>query len=103
MKMDVVVVEKCLDFCQGLVESNIKFNFNLFLAHDAFTFDNKELAKSSCEKKKKSPSQLRSEKERKEEKKNKKEDTAKVSEILILRVLYLSVIIVKPLLSLTTV
>ena len=79
--MDVVVVQKCLAFCQGLVESNTKFTFNLSLAQDAFIFDNKELAKSSCEKKK-SPSQLRREKKRKEERKTKKEDTAKVSENL---------------------
>ena len=82
MKMDVVVVEKCLAFCQGLVESNNKFTFNLSLAQDAFLFDNKELVKSSCEKKKKTPSQLRREKKRKEERKNKKEDTVKVSENL---------------------
>ena len=63
------------------MESNIKFNFNLFLAKDAFTFDNQELAKSSCEKKK-SPSQLRREKKRKEERENKKEDSAKVYENL---------------------
>ena len=64
------------------MESNIKFNFNLSLTQDVFTFDNKELAKSLCEKKKKSPSQLRRKKKRKEEKKNKKEDIAKVSENL---------------------
>ena len=80
--MNVVVVEKCLAFCQGLVESNNKFTFNLSLAQDAFIFDNKELANSSCEKKKKSPSQLRREKKRKEERKNKEEDTVKVSENL---------------------
>ena len=82
MNMDVVVVQKCLAFCQGLVESNIRFTFNLSLAKDAFIFDNKELAKSSCEKKKKSPSQLRREKKRKEERQNKKEDTVKVYETL---------------------
>ena len=78
----MVVVEKCLAFCQGLVESN-KFTFNLSLAEDAFIFDNKELAtNSSCEKKKESPSQLRREKKWKEERKMKKRDTAKVSENL---------------------
>ena len=80
--MDVVVVQKCLAFCQGLVESNTKFTFNLSLAQDAFIFDNKELANSSCEKKKKSPSQLRREKRRQEERINKKEDSVKVSEVL---------------------
>ena len=79
--MDVVVVQKCLAFCQGLVESNTKFTFNLSLAQDAFIFDNKELAKSSCEKKK-SPSQLRREKKRKEERINKKEHSVKISEVL---------------------
>ena len=71
MKMDVVVVEKCLAFCQGLVESNNKFTFNLSLAQDALIFYNKELAKSSCMKKK-TPSQLRREKIRKEERIDKK-------------------------------
>ena len=38
MKMDVVVVEKCLAFCQGLVESKIKFTFNLSFGKDALIF-----------------------------------------------------------------
>ena len=79
MKMDSVVVEKCLAFCQELVESNNKFTFNLSLGKDAFIFENKELVNSSCIKKK-SPSQLRREKKRWEERNSKKEDTVKVSE-----------------------
>ena len=75
------MVQKCLAVCQGLVESNIRFTFNISLAQDVFIFYDKELAKSSCEKKK-SPSQLRRGKKRKEERKNKKKDTVKVSETL---------------------
>ena len=63
--MDVLVMEKCLDFCQGLVQSNHKFSFNFSCGKDTFNFDNKELAHSSW-KKKKSPSQLRREKMRRE-------------------------------------
>ena len=59
----------------------MKFTLNLSSGKDTFNFDNKELAKSSCMKKK-SPSQLRREKRRQEERINKKEHSVKVSEVL---------------------
>ena len=65
--MDKDVVEKCLAFCQALTSSNHLFSFSLKIGNDAFNFDLKELAKSSCVKKKKSPSQLRREKKRRDE------------------------------------
>ena len=58
-------MEKCLAFCQGLVQSNNKFSFNFSCGKDNFNFDNKELVNSSW-KKKKSPSQLRRQKKRRE-------------------------------------
>ena len=70
--MDVSVLEKCLAFCQGLVESNTKFSLNLSLGKDVFNFNNKELNESSWKKKKKSPSQLRREKRRKDERERQK-------------------------------
>ena len=78
--MDVLVLEKCLAFCQGLVETNTKFSLNLSLGMDVFNFNNKELDNSSWKKKKKSPSQLRREKRRKDDREKTKEDTGEVSE-----------------------
>ena len=63
--MNDSLMEKCLAFCQGLVQSNNKFSFNFSCGKDNFNFDNKELANSSW-KKKKSPSQLRRQKKRRE-------------------------------------
>ena len=76
------MVDKCLAFCQVLVSSNQRFNFNLSIDKAIFNFDNKELVDSSCIKKKKSPSQLRRETRRREERKQNvtKKDTADVSE-----------------------
>ena len=55
-------VDKCLAFCQALAKSNQKFSINLTFGKDNFSFNNKELATSSWQmKKKKSPSQLRRE------------------------------------------
>ena len=52
-------IDKCLAFCQALVSSNQKFTFTLSIGKETFKFDNKELAASSCvKKKKKSPSQI---------------------------------------------
>ena len=86
------VVEKCLAFCQALSSSNQLFSFNLKIGGDTFNFDLKELAKSSCTRKKKSPSQLRREKKRRDERKREalkaEEDIAEVSEK--------SAIVVKP-------
>ena len=63
-------VDKCLAFCQALVSSNQKFTFTLSIGEETFKFDNKELAASSCvKKKKKSPSQIRREDRRREARK----------------------------------
>ena len=82
--MDKDVIEKCLAFCQALSSSNQLFSFNLKIGSDSFNFDMRELAKSSCVKKKKSPSQLRREEKRKAQRKQAatkaEEDTAQVSE-----------------------
>ena len=81
--MDKDVIEKCLAFCQALSNSNQLFSFNLKIGSDSFNFDMKELAKSSCVKKK-SPSQLRREKRRRDERKRAatkaEEDIAKMSD-----------------------
>ena len=81
--MDKDVIEKCLAFCQALSSSNQLFSFNLKIGSDSFNFDMKELAKSSCVKKK-SPSQLRREKRRRDERKRAatkaEEDIAKMSD-----------------------
>ena len=70
-KMSSVVVDKCLAFCQGLVNSNHHFTFSLKLGKDLnFEFQNKELVHSSCTRKKKSPSQLRRENRRRESRKS---------------------------------
>ena len=76
--MNDSLMEKCLAFCQGLVQSNNKFSFNFSCGKDNFNFDNKELANCSWKKKKKSPSQLRREKKRREASKVTQEDTEKV-------------------------
>ena len=90
--MDKDVVEKCLAFCQALSSSSHLFSFNLKIGSDTFNFDLKELAKSSCAKKKKSPSQLKREKRRRDERERAKtkadKDTAQGSEK--------SVMVIKP-------
>ena len=82
--MNKDVVEKCLAFCQALSSNNKLFSFSLKIGSDNFNFELKELAKSSCIKKKKSPSQLRREMRRREERERAatkaKEDTAEQSE-----------------------
>ena len=91
LMMDKETVEKCLAFCQALSSNNQLFTFSLNIGGDSFNFNLKELAKSSCIKKKKSPSQLRREERRKEQRKaatKAEEDTAQVSEQ--------SMIVVKP-------
>ena len=84
VQISLEVVEKCLAFCQALSSSNQLFSFNLKIGSDSFTFDMKELVKSSGAKKKKSPSQLRREKKRRDERKRAaskaEEDIAKVSD-----------------------
>ena len=71
-------------FCQALSNNNQLFSFSLNIGGDSFNFNLKELAKSSCVKKKKSPSQLRREEKRKEQRKQAatkaEEDVAQVSE-----------------------
>ena len=80
-KMDTVVVEKCQAFCQALITGNHKFTFSLSIGKDKFNFETKELTRSSCEKKKKSPSQIRRETKRREERKQLKAPaTEKVAE-----------------------
>ena len=75
-KMDSATVEKCLNFCHGLVKSNKQFSFRLSLGKEvSFNFENKELVNSSWNKKKKSPSQLRRESKRRIER-----EQAKVTE-----------------------
>ena len=69
-------MDKCLAFCQALITSDQKFTLNLSIGNDKLFFSNKEL-ESSWKKKKKSPSQLRREKNRKM--KRQKEATEKVA------------------------
>ena len=79
--MDSTVVDKCLAFCQTLASSKVQFQFNLSLGKDTFNFVIKELEKTSCNKKKKTPSQIRREIRRREEFKQKHSDsTDKVEE-----------------------
>ena len=74
--MDSATVEKCLNFCHGLVNSNKQFSFKLSLGKEvSFNFTNKELVNSSCNKKKKSLSRLR-----RENKRRMKREQAKVTE-----------------------
>ena len=78
------MVEKCLAFCQALSNNNQLFSLSLKIGSDTFNFQSKELVKSSCVKKKKSPSQLRREKKRRDERKQAvtkaDEDAVEVSE-----------------------
>ena len=66
MIVRTTVVDKCLAFCQALINSHQKFPLNLSVGKDTFVFNNKELEQSSCKKKKKSPSQIRRETRRRE-------------------------------------
>ena len=70
-------------FCQGLLNNNAHFSFNLSIGKDNnFNFKNNESEKTHGIKKKKSPSQIRREKRRRDERIVKKPntDTVKVSE-----------------------
>ena len=76
-------IDKCLALCQMLAMSGQKFTLTLSIGNDNFSFNNKELASSSCAKKK-SPSQIRREKRRREERTVKNaaaKSTAKVAEV----------------------
>ena len=76
-------IDKCLALCQTLAMSGQKFTLTLSIGNDNFSFNNKELASSSCTKKK-SPSQIRREKRRREERIVKNaaaKSTAKVAEV----------------------
>ena len=88
--MDKEVVEKCLALCQALTTSNLSFSLHLKMGSDTFNFSAKELVKSSCGRKKKSPSQLRREERRRQEKRiavsEAEEDAEKVSAKSILTV-----------------
>jgi hypothetical protein len=82
--MEATTVDKCLAVCQALAMSNKEFTFSLSVGKDNFNFKNKELVKSFCVKKKKSPSQMRREENRREKKREKaREDTEKVPEKVI--------------------
>ena len=75
------MVEKCLAFCQALVTANKTFSLHLSINKDSFVFSNKELTKSSCMAKKKSPSQVRREMRRRNERESKKSEvTVNVNE-----------------------
>ena len=62
-------MEKCLAFCQALIQSDQKFTLSLAIGKDKLFFSNKEL--ESSWKKKKSPSQVRREERRKRERQSK--------------------------------
>ena len=64
-------MDKCLAFCQALVQSDHKFTLNLSIGKDKLFFSNKELTSSCQVKKKKSPSQLRREDRRKRKRQSK--------------------------------
>ena len=70
LKIDVLVLEKCLAFCYVLVETNAEFSFNIPMGKDAFNFNNKELDKSFWNKNKKCLGQLRRKRRRKDDRKN---------------------------------
>ena len=72
------MVEKCLAFCQALLTTNKTF---LSINKDSFVLTNKELTKSSCAGKKKSPSQVRREMRRRKERESRKSEvTVNVAE-----------------------
>ena len=62
-------MDKCLAFCQSLIQSDQKFTLSLTIGKDKLFFSNKEL--ESSWKKKKSPSQVRREERRKRERQSK--------------------------------
>ena len=65
--VDTVVLDKCLAFCQALVQSNNHFTFKLAIGNVDFNFEHKKPEKSFLKKKKKSPSQMRREERRRQE------------------------------------
>ena len=65
--VDTVVLDKCLAFCQALVQSNNHFTFKLAIGNVDFNFEHKKPEKSFLKKKKKSPSQVRREERRRQE------------------------------------
>ena len=65
-EMNSDIVDKFLDFCNGLVLSSKQFRFNLSLGKDInFNFQHNKPANSSWTRKKKSRTQLRREAKRK--------------------------------------
>ena len=66
--VNAMVLDKCLAFCQALVQSNNHFTFKLAIGDVNFNFENKKPEKSFWKKKKKSPSQVRREERRRQEK-----------------------------------
>ena len=66
--VNAMVLDKCLAFCQALVQSNNHFTFKLTIGDVNFNFENKKPEKSFWTKKKKSPSQVRREERRRQEK-----------------------------------
>ena len=79
--VDTVVLDKCLAFCQALVQSNNHFTFKLAIGNVDFNFEHKKPEKSFLKKKKKSPSQMRREERRQERAKvNDLKEAGKASE-----------------------
>ena len=81
-EVDTVVLDKCLAFCQALVQSNNQFTFKLAIGNVNFNFEHKKPEKSFWKKKKKSPSQVRREERRRQEraKVNDPKDAGRASE-----------------------
>ena len=81
-EVDTVVLDKCLAFCQALVQSNSQFTFKLAIGNVDFNFEHKKPEKSFWKKKKNSPSQVRREERRRQEraKVNDPKEAARASE-----------------------
>ena len=77
-----MVLDKCLAFCQALVQSNNQFTFKLAIGNVNFNFEHKKPEKSFWKKKKKSPSQIKREERRRQEraKLNDPKEAARASE-----------------------
>ena len=77
-----MVLDKCLAFCQALVQSNNQFTFKLAIGNVNFNFEHKQPEKSFWRKKKKSPTQIKREERRRQEraKLNEPKEAAKASE-----------------------
>ena len=54
-EVDTVVLDKCLAFCQALVQSNNQFTFKLAIGNVDFNFEHKKPEKSFWKKKEEVP------------------------------------------------